>query len=191
MKNNLAVRVGFEPTVPVKVRQFSRLLDSTSSRTSPFPSKVAYFSSQAQIALRVSGCPAGLNRKSKSPFSSAAVVPASCQKADLPTLRSGLPSRTQLAALPLRLPSRSPCNPVLSTAPAPHESISLRRRRTRRGTAPVTPKAAPKPRCSQVRPWFDCTAQLIAIGPSALGNLPEFTHESVVFFEDDFTAIQT
>mgnify|MGYP000484972205 CR=1 FL=1 len=31
----MAVRVGFEPTVPVKVRQFSRLLDSTNSRTSP------------------------------------------------------------------------------------------------------------------------------------------------------------
>ena len=28
-ENNMAVRVGFEPTVPVKVRQFSRLLDST------------------------------------------------------------------------------------------------------------------------------------------------------------------
>ena len=59
----MAVRVGFEPTVPVKVRQFSRLLDSTSSRTSPFFPKVAYFGSPAQMELTVFDCLGCLDRK--------------------------------------------------------------------------------------------------------------------------------
>ena len=37
-EKKLAVRVGFEPTVPVKVRQFSRLLDSTTLAPHRLPS---------------------------------------------------------------------------------------------------------------------------------------------------------